>query len=55
MSSWLLTLEQEHETASHTDPDQTISSETCHLCAGIDEIWAALKAAKGLRRWRALK
>ena len=43
---WLLTLEQEHERASHTDRDEVISDKSCHVCAGIDAIWAALRATK---------
>jgi hypothetical protein len=42
---WLLTLEQEHEHASHQDPDELISDKTCRVCAGIEDLWAALKAA----------
>jgi hypothetical protein len=45
----LLTLEQEHEAASHQDPNELISSRTCHVCAGIDEVWTALKAAEAHR------
>lgn len=40
---WLLTLEQEHEQAGHQDPDELISDKTCRVCAGIEDLWAALK------------
>jgi len=43
---WLLTLEQEHEAARNQDPNELISDRTCHVCAGIDELWTALKAAE---------
>lgn len=44
---WLLTLEQEHETASHQDEDtRQISSQTCHVCAGIDALWQAIKEGR---------
>ena len=46
---WLLTLEQEHEQASHSDPDELISDKTCRVCAGIEDLWAALKAAEAQR------
>jgi len=47
---WLLTLEQEHEKASHQDPDEVISDKTCHVCAGIESIWAALKEQESSAR-----
>lgn len=47
---WLLTLEQEHETASHADPTELISEGNCHVCAGIEELWSSLKEAEAAGR-----
>ncbi|HAF08745.1 MAG TPA: hypothetical protein DCK98_01510 [Chloroflexi bacterium] len=50
---WLFALELEHEKASHPDPGEMISEDTCHVCAGINEMWDALKDQEAL--WRPQK
>ena len=56
VNSKLLTHEQEHEKASHPDEDtRQISDQTCHTCAGITQLWNALKAVQASPRAEADK
>jgi hypothetical protein len=51
----LLTLEQEHDRATHAADEslgRTYGNKTCHVCAAVDQIWFALKEAQlDLKRW----